>query len=126
MEESLSHNMCYTPGIFDNIIRWHFVLEIDISMIFRGHMHIVITHCYYGQFKENYPFSFYLSKAVFLIFWYFIAANNSVLLLYACTHEISLKYLFPEQILSFSMWLYYFCKTSAGVSAFLTNNAIVL
>jgi hypothetical protein len=33
MEESLSHNMGYTPGIFDNIFRWHFVLEIDISMI---------------------------------------------------------------------------------------------
>jgi hypothetical protein len=42
MEESLSHSMGYTPGIFDNIFRWHFVLEIDISMIFRGHMHIII------------------------------------------------------------------------------------
>jgi hypothetical protein len=48
MEESLSHNMGYTPGIFDNIFRWHFVLEIDISMIFRGHMHIIITHCQVG------------------------------------------------------------------------------
>jgi hypothetical protein len=26
-----------------------------------------------------------------------ISCNNSVLLLYACAHEISLKYLFPEQ-----------------------------
>jgi hypothetical protein len=26
-----------------------------------------------------------------------IAANNSVLLLFACAHEISLKYIFPEQ-----------------------------
>ena len=43
MEESLSHNMGYTPGIFNNIFRWHFVLEIDISMIFREHKHIVIT-----------------------------------------------------------------------------------
>jgi hypothetical protein len=33
MEESLSHNMGYTPDIFDNIFRCHFVLEIDISMI---------------------------------------------------------------------------------------------
>ena len=24
MEKSLSHKMCYTPGIFDNIFRWHF------------------------------------------------------------------------------------------------------
>ena len=40
MEESLSHKMRYTPGIFDNICRWHFVLEIDISMIFRWHKHI--------------------------------------------------------------------------------------
>jgi hypothetical protein len=46
MEESLSHNMGYTPGIFDNIFGWHFVLEIDISMIFSGHMQIIITHCY--------------------------------------------------------------------------------
>jgi hypothetical protein len=45
MEKSLSHKMCYTPGIFDNIFRWHFFLEIDISMIFRGHKHIIITHC---------------------------------------------------------------------------------
>jgi hypothetical protein len=93
MEESLSHSMGYTPGIFDNIFRWHFVLEIDISMTFRGHMHYYqcllkymvicafenspsipsllttqIVYIVYGQFKENYPFSFDLSKAVFLIF----------------------------------------------------------
>jgi hypothetical protein len=24
MEKNLSHKMCYTPGIFDNIYRWHF------------------------------------------------------------------------------------------------------
>jgi hypothetical protein len=30
MEESLSHNMGYTPGIFDNIFRWHFFLEMEI------------------------------------------------------------------------------------------------
>ena len=29
---------------------------------------------------------------------YFIAANKSVLVLYACAHKISLKYLFPEKI----------------------------
>ena len=32
------------------------------------------------------------------VFLYFIATNNSVLLLYACVHKISLKYLFPEKI----------------------------
>jgi hypothetical protein len=31
---SLSHKMCYTPGIFDNIFRWQLFLERDISMIF--------------------------------------------------------------------------------------------
>ena len=31
-------------------------------------------------------------------FLYLIALNNSVLLLYACDHKISLKYLFPEKI----------------------------
>ena len=24
MEKSVSHKMCYTPGIFDNKFRWHF------------------------------------------------------------------------------------------------------
>jgi hypothetical protein len=46
MEKSLSHKMCYTPGIFDHIFLGYFFLEIDISMIFRGHKHIIITHCY--------------------------------------------------------------------------------
>ena len=46
-----------------------------------------------------YPFSFYLSIAVLLVFLYLIiAANKSVLALYACVHKISLKYIFPEQI----------------------------
>ena len=31
---SLSHKMCYTPGIFDNIFWWQLFLERDISMIF--------------------------------------------------------------------------------------------
>jgi hypothetical protein len=48
-----------------------------------------------------------------------------------CGHDtfFSIYWYFPYQyisVLNFSMWLYYFCKTSAGVSAFLTNNAIVL
>jgi hypothetical protein len=34
---------------------------------------------------------------VLLVFLYLIDANNSVLLLYACAHKISLKYLFPEK-----------------------------
>ena len=55
-----------------------------------------IVYIGYGQFKENDSFSFYLSIAVLLVFLYLIAANKSVLLLYACAHEISLKYLFPE------------------------------
>jgi len=50
-----------------------------------------------GSLKKINPFSFYLSKAVLLVFLYFIAANNSVLLLYSCAHEISLKYLFPKK-----------------------------
>jgi hypothetical protein len=37
-----------------------------------------IVYIGYGQFKTNYPFSFYLSKVVRLVFLYFIAANNSV------------------------------------------------
>ena len=34
-------------------------------------------------------------------FLYLIALNNSVLLLYACAHKISLKYLFPESVTNF-------------------------
>jgi hypothetical protein len=31
-KQNLSHKMCYTPGIFNNIFRWHYFLERDISM----------------------------------------------------------------------------------------------
>ena len=41
----LSHKLRYISGIFDNIFRWTFFLERDISMIFCGHRHIIITHC---------------------------------------------------------------------------------
>ena len=51
-----------------------------------------------GSLKKKEPFSFYLSIAVLLVFLYLIAANKSVLVLYACAHKISLKYLFPEKI----------------------------
>ena len=43
-----------------------------------------------------YSFSFYLSIAVLLVFLCRIAANKSVLLLYACAHKISLKYLIEK------------------------------
>jgi hypothetical protein len=46
--------------------------------------------------KKNYSFSFYLSIAVLLVFLCRIAANKSVLLLYACAHKISLKYLIEK------------------------------
>ena len=45
-KKGLSHKMCDTPGIFNNIYRWQFILERDISMIFCGHKHIIITHFY--------------------------------------------------------------------------------
>jgi hypothetical protein len=57
-----------------------------------------IVYIGYGQLKKNDSFSFYLSIAVLLVFLYFITDNNRVLLLYACAHKISLKYLFPEKI----------------------------
>ena len=41
----LSHKLCYISGIFDNKLWWTFFLERDISMIFCGHRHIIITHC---------------------------------------------------------------------------------
>ena len=57
-----------------------------------------IVYIGYGQLKKKTPFTFYLSIAVLSVFLYLIATNNSVLLLYACVHKISLKYLFPEKI----------------------------
>ena len=45
-KKSLSHKMCCTPDIFNNIFRRQFFLERDISMIFCGHKHILITHFY--------------------------------------------------------------------------------
>jgi hypothetical protein len=56
-----------------------------------------IVYIGYGQFKKNDSFSFYLFIAVLLFLLYLIAANKSMLLLYACAHNISLKYLFPEK-----------------------------
>ena len=50
-----------------------------------------------GSLKKSDSFSFYLFIAVFLVLLYLIAANKSMLLLYACAHKISLKYLFPEK-----------------------------
>jgi hypothetical protein len=57
-----------------------------------------IAYIRYGQFKKNDSFSFYLSITLLLVFLYLIAANKSVLLLYACADKISLKYLFPEKM----------------------------
>ena len=51
-----------------------------------------------GSIKKYDSFSFYLSIAVLLVILYLIAANKSVLLLYACAHKISLKYVFQENI----------------------------
>ena len=62
--------------------------------------HRLFTLDIYGQFIFflNDSFSFYLSIDLLLVFLYLIAASNRVLLLYACAHKISLKYLFPEKI----------------------------
>ena len=58
-----------------------------------------IVYIRYGQFNQKMtPFSFYLFITLLLVFLYLIATNKSVLLLYACAHKISLKYLFPEKI----------------------------
>jgi hypothetical protein len=45
-KKSLSHKMCYTPGIFYNIFHWEFFLERDISMIFCEYKHMIIILCY--------------------------------------------------------------------------------
>jgi len=45
-KKRLSHKMCYTPDIFNNIFRWEFFLKRYISVIFCGHNHIIITLYY--------------------------------------------------------------------------------
>ena len=45
-KKSLSHKMCYTPGIFYIIFHWEFFLERDIWMIFCGYKHMIIILCY--------------------------------------------------------------------------------
>jgi hypothetical protein len=50
-----------------------------------------------GSLSKNDSFSFYHFITLLLVFLYLIAANKSVLLLYACAHKISLKYIFPEK-----------------------------
>ena len=37
--------------------------------------------------------------SIYLVFLYLNAANKRVLLLYACAHKISLKYLFPRDVI---------------------------
>ena len=51
-----------------------------------------------GSLKKMTPFPFTFLQLCSFVFLYLIAANKSVLLLYACAHKISLKYLFPEKI----------------------------
>ena len=46
---------------------------------------------------KNDSFSFYLYITLLLVFLCLIAANKSVLSLYACAHKISLKYLFSRK-----------------------------
>ena len=55
-----------------------------------------IVYIGYEQLKKKDSFSFYLSISVLPVFLYLIAANKSVLLLYACAHKISLKYLIEK------------------------------
>ena len=58
-------------------------------------------HWIWAVLKKYDSFSFYLSIAVLrplLVIFNLIAANENLLLLYACAHKISLKYLFQEQI----------------------------
>jgi hypothetical protein len=83
--------------VFSNI--WSSVrLKIPRTPSIPSFLVTQIVYIRYGQFKKMTVFSFYLFIAVLLVFLYFIAANKSVLLLYACAHKISLKYLFPEKI----------------------------
>jgi len=87
--------------VFSNI--WSSV-HLKIRLQFQAFWQHRLFSLDMGSLKNNDSFSFYLSIAVLLVFLYcfffiyIIAANNSVLLLHACAHKISIKYLFPENI----------------------------
>jgi hypothetical protein len=73
-------------------------VRLKIPPQFQVSLATQIAYIRYGQFKKNDSFSFYLYITLLLVFLYLIAATKTVLLLYACAHKISLKYLFPEKI----------------------------
>ena len=73
-----------------------FLLKYMVICAFENHPSIpsfLETQTVYIGYGQS-----YLSIAVLPVYLYLIAANNSVLLLYACVYKISLTYLFPENI----------------------------
>ena len=80
---------------FHCLLKYMVICAFENSPSIPSFLATQIVYIRYGQFKKNDSISFYLFILVFL---YLIAANKSVLLLYACAHKISLKYLFPEKI----------------------------
>ena len=81
-------------SVFSNI--WSSV-RLKIPPQFQASWQHILRTLDMGSLKKITPFPFIFPKRCSLSFKYFIAANNSVLLVYACAHEISLKYLFPEK-----------------------------
>ena len=83
---------------------FHFLLKYMVICAFENPPSIPsflatqIVYIRLGSLKKNDSFSFYLFITLLLVFLYLIASNKSVLLLYACAHKISLKYLFPEKM----------------------------
>jgi hypothetical protein len=77
--------------IYGHFCIWKFPLQFQASW----QQIVYIGYGHYGHFLKN--DSFYLSIPMLLVFLYLIAANKSVLLLYAFAHKISLNYPSPEK-----------------------------
>jgi hypothetical protein len=81
---------------FQCLLKYMIICAFDSPSSIPSFLATQIVYIRYGQFKKKDSFSFYLSIAVLLVLLYLIAANKSVLLLYACAHKISLKYLIEK------------------------------
>ena len=81
-------------SVFSNI--WSFVC-LKIPPQFQASWQHILFTLDMGSLKKITPFPFTFPKRCSLSFYILLLLITVLLLLYACAHEISLKYLFPEK-----------------------------
>jgi hypothetical protein len=137
LEKSLSHKMCFTPGIFNNIFRWQFFLEkyqyiekkvscwnkCSVFRVWYWNCMMYVSWktfslppwtCMFAPFWPSHNYSISHSKnTTFIPTWHFLFN----ILIFFIPIYFSIKF-FNVAIL--------FYKSSPGVSDFLKNKAIVL